>query len=347
MSKKNIFLIVSTFVATMIGAGFASGQEILSYFVIYGRRSVYGLFGVCVIFALCSMCVMLRVYISGLESFDSYIKFVSGKNTSRFIRTCVTLFMFVSFCSMSAGTGELVHETLNIDRNIGIFVMLGVCGVIFLFDIKGILIVNSFLAPILSLALLVLGIYTFVFRDTVVFAGGILFRICNSSFISSIIYASYNMLTAIVILCEMKHLANSKKICIYSAFLGGAAVFVIALAIWAPLSLYYGKISLGTMPFLSIVSRSGNGMKNIYSGALFASMLTTALSSGYGVIKQTEKKIKKRTVSITVLIMACLPVVMLGFEGIVKNVYSLFGYLGLVLLVIILCDGIKMIGKSK
>lgn len=65
---KNTLLIAGTYVATVIGAGFASGQEILSYFVIYGKQSLYGLLLVCVLFTLCALCVLLRTERNGLES---------------------------------------------------------------------------------------------------------------------------------------------------------------------------------------------------------------------------------------------------------------------------------------
>lgn len=344
---KNTFLIAGTYVATVIGAGFASGQEILSYFVIYGKKSVYGLMIVCVLFILCALCVMLRVDKNDINGFDEYMNAISGRYMCVFIRLCVTLFMFASFCSMAAGSGELIYDSFGTERAYGMAVMLVMCAVVFLFDIKGILAVNAVLAPIMAVSLFVLGIYSFVCRDTVVFGGGAAARLCDNYITSALIYASYNILTAIVILAQMKPMISKRSVCFSSAVIGGGALFVIALAIWGAIKLYYGKIPLGEMPFLTIVARRGNVLRSIYAAVLYFSMFTTAISCGYGVIERLKSVLKiKKLTAVIVLTAASCPVLTLGFSDIVKNVYSLFGYLGLVLIVYVLADGIRMMGEK-
>ncbi|MBE7026615.1 MAG: hypothetical protein E7410_03520 [Ruminococcaceae bacterium] len=340
---KNTFLIAGTFIATVIGAGFASGQEILSYFVVYGKKSIYGLMIVCVLFILCALCVMLRTYKDDINGFDEYMSVVSGTKSRIFIKACIMLFMFASFCSMTAGNGELFFENFKCERFVGAFVMMLVCFVIFLFDLKGILTVNAVLAPIMTISLFVLGLCTFTFRDQTVFANGVFVRLCENYVVSALIYASYNLLTVIVILSEMRPLIIKKSVCYAASTIGGSALFVIALSMWAAIKLYYGKIALSDIPFLTIVSRGGEGVKMFYSIILCFSMLTTAISCGYGVIEWLVSTLKiKKLAAIMILIAASYPVLLLGFTGIVRNVYSIFGYLGLVMIVYILADGVRM-----
>ena len=40
---KEIFVIVFTIIGALIGAGFASGQELYSFFYIYGIKGIYGI----------------------------------------------------------------------------------------------------------------------------------------------------------------------------------------------------------------------------------------------------------------------------------------------------------------
>lgn len=345
---KNSLLIAGTFIATIIGAGFASGQEILSYFVIYGKSSIYGLFIVCALFVLCSACVMLRISNAGIGSFDEYMNIIAGNGIGTFIKLCVTLFMFASFCSMAAGSGELFCAAFGSDKSIGIFAMLCVCTIVFLFDLKGILAINSILAPIMCVSLFFLGLYTFLFRDVETFGSGIIEQVCKNYITSSLVYASYNILTSIVILAEMKNLITKKRVCIISSVIGGTTLFVIALVMWASLMLYYTKIPLGSMPFFTLVSRHGEIVSYLYSTVVYLSMLTTAVSCGYGVIRWLGDRLKiKRLSSIILTIALSLPIIFLGFEGIVKNVYSIFGYLGLILIVYILSDGVRLMsGKD-
>lgn len=53
-------------------------------------------------------------------------------------------------------------------------------------------------------------------------------------------------------------MVTRKRIAVGASVTGGVSLFVIALAIWAAVALYYGKIELGEMPFLTIVARRGN-----------------------------------------------------------------------------------------
>ncbi len=344
---KSILLIAGTYVATVIGAGFASGQEILSYFVVYGKQSLYGLLLVCALFTLCALCVLLRTERNGIDGFDEYLRCIAGRWIGGFIKLCVTLFMFASFCSMAAGSGELFGSGFHIQPIYGMAAMLLACSVVFLFDLKGILAVNAFLAPIMAVSLFVLGVYTFVFRDVAVFGSGILSKLCDNYIVSALIYASYNLLTAIVILAQMRQMVTRKRIAVGASVTGGVSLFVIALAIWAAVALYYGKIELGEMPFLTIVARRGNLLRVLYSVVLYFSMFTTAISCGYGVLEwlRGTLKIKKLTAIIVLIAVSC-PVLTLGFSSIVKNVYSIFGYLGLVLIVLVLADGVRMLSEK-
>lgn len=345
--KKNTLLIAGTYVATVIGAGFASGQEILSYFVVYGKRSVYGLMIVCVLFILCALCVMLRTYNDGIEGFDEYMSTIASKRVCAFMKICIMLFMFSSFCSMVAGNGELFYNIFKTPRIAGSAVMLFACAVVFFFDLKGILTVNAVLAPIMAISLFVLGVYSFIFRDISVFSGGFYEHLCKNYFVSALVYASYNLLSAIVILSGLRPLITRRSVCFASSIIGGGALIVIAAAMWAAIGIYYGKIELYDMPFLTIASRRGTLVKSLYSLVLCFSMLTTAISCGYGVLGWLSSRFKiKKLTAIVVLIVASVPITFLGFSQIVKNIYSIFGYLGLVMIVCVLSDGIRLMNEK-
>lgn len=344
---KNTLLIALTYVATVIGAGFASGQEILSYFVVYGKKSIYSLMGVCVLFVVCALCVMLRVDKNDINGFGEYICSIAPKKACSFIKICVMLFMLVSFCSMVSGSGELFYSALKTSRVFGMCTMMLLCVVVFWFDIKAILTVNAILAPIMAVSLFLLGIYSFVFRDVATFGSGLITSLCKNYIVSGLIYASYNLLSAIVIIAGLKDVITSKRVCIGASIIGGGALFIISASIWVAIKLYYGKIVLGEIPLLSIVSRNGKTIEIIYSLSLYFSMFTTAISCGYGVFNylMTSLKIKKLTAIIILIAVSC-PILFLGFSGIVKYVYSLFGYLGIILIVYVLCDGVKMMGEK-
>ena len=58
---RNVLSVVCGYVAAVIGAGFASGQEIISFFVKYGKYSIIGVLLSCVIFGVC-VCGFIGMY---------------------------------------------------------------------------------------------------------------------------------------------------------------------------------------------------------------------------------------------------------------------------------------------
>lgn len=60
---RNILSVVCGYVAAVIGAGFASGQEIISFFVKYGKFSIIGVLLSCLIFSGVCVCGFIGVMI--------------------------------------------------------------------------------------------------------------------------------------------------------------------------------------------------------------------------------------------------------------------------------------------
>lgn len=58
---RNILSVVCGYVAAVIGAGFASGQEIISFFVKYGKYSIIGVLLSCIIFSVVCVCGFIGV----------------------------------------------------------------------------------------------------------------------------------------------------------------------------------------------------------------------------------------------------------------------------------------------
>lgn len=341
---KNVFVISGVYIATIIGAGFASGQEILSYFVVYGKRSLWGLLIVTLMFTVCCALVLMRVYFDNLHSFKDYMLCVSGRRMWVFMEVCASLFMLAGFCSMAAGSGSLFQSQFGWNYLCGVGVMLALCTVVFLFDLKGILAVNSLLAPIMCAGLVVLGVSVFVFRDVAAFAWQAINKLTHNWVVSAILYGAYNLLTSIVILCETRPLLKNGLTGLWVGIVGGGVLGLVLLVIWAAIKLYYGKILLGEIPLLVIVSRQGRAVEFIYSTILYLSMFTTAVSCGYGFLGRLKDSLGiGRNLAIIFLLAVGLPATLLGFSGIVQNIYSAFGFLGLPLVAMVLVDGARLI----
>ena len=81
---------------------------------------------------------------------------------------------------------------------------------------------------------------------------------------------------------------------------------------------------------------------------LFFAMLTTAFSSGIGILEVMNKKIKYTNNIVNTLILCTFSLLMsyVGFSRFVNFVYPLFGYLGLGVFLLIFLDILRKTKKN-
>lgn len=334
--------IASVYIAAIIGAGFASGQEILTFFSSFGRRGIVGILISGILFGLVAALVLVRCHISKTNSFDAYISSISGKNIAFICNTISTLFMLGGFFIMAAGSGALMQQQLNINKIWGVLLMLFLCAMVFTFDIKGIIALSSLLTPIMIAGIILLSMLAFAFRQVGVFAP--LNQVKGAYILSGFIYASYNLICGVGILSSLGKEVPNKKTAITAAVISAFVLTATAIFMWAAIKLYMSKIILGEVPMYTLALRQGKITAIIYGTVLYMAMLTTALSNGYCVlgIVLNNTKIKKWA-AILMLCLLSLPISLFKFSDMVKNVYTTFGFAGFIIIFLVLKDGFLML----
>jgi uncharacterized membrane protein YkvI len=342
---KNTFKIASVYTGTILGAGFASGQEIKQFFIVYGYQSIYGIILSGILFALIGAVVLNKIYSNKIRSYDQYVIPLIGKGLGHFVELVVSLFMLSGFCVMVAGSGAIFDEGFGISREIGIIVMVGLCIIVFLNDIKGVVAVNEILTPVMIIGIAFLGSYILIFKDT-----GVMSFICvvqkvtHNWFSSALIYVSYNTLTIVVILTALCPLLTKRKVAIMGGILGGISLGVMAFILWAVMQMFYSEILPYEIPFLHIAMKKGRIIELIYTFILFSAMFTTAVSNGYGFMNRVIQWTGiNKTLCVFAFCILSIPFAHMGFSNLVKGLYSFFGYLGLFMAVVTLFDGIKIL----
>ncbi|NLY67966.1 MAG: hypothetical protein GX069_10455, partial [Tissierellia bacterium] len=60
--NKNWIKIASVYIGTVIGAGFASGREILEFFGVYGIKGIFGIIVSGLLFSILGSLFLLKIY---------------------------------------------------------------------------------------------------------------------------------------------------------------------------------------------------------------------------------------------------------------------------------------------
>ena len=340
MDKSIRIKIIKTacvYTGIIFGAGFASGQEHMAFFLRHGPWGIVGIILAALFLAVCGWAVMDICVRQKIGSYKEFMRVVFGKRLGGVLEIVTGAFIFVIFSAMLAGTGALGKEAFDLPFTFGVVFVAALSFVILLFDLRGMVEINTIVSPILVAGSLFLGLYA-VFSATspTLSDGG---KGIDSWVTSGLVYASYNMITAAAVLSNMPKLLTSRKIAKWGGILGGVFLgiigIILSVALFANLELVRGM----ELPMLALARNYGSIMEYFYVILLFLAVFTTAATSGFSLVGWigSRTKLPKTTIKITITLGGIIAA-HAGFSNIVTRAYAFFGFLGLFIMVaIIIC----------
>jgi uncharacterized membrane protein YkvI len=327
---KKTLAAAGVFISLMVGAGFASGRELLTFFAKNGAFGVLGLVISCAILALCGWAVMDISHRRRISGYSDFMSLVLGKNFGRTMVFVVNIFIFVMMATMFSGFGEAMAQAVSLNYTVSVVFIASLCFLTFLFDLKGILRISTILAPILVVGGLFFGMHQVLTETAPAFLS---FTPSSLGFLwPAVIYASYNLLTAVSVLSTMGDEIVSRRAALHSAAISGIVILLLGLAFLAPIYLNFSTLKDTPVPLLALAERGGGGIEAVYLVVLFAAIFTTAVSSGFAVIEWlyplVRKKVSKLFVKIAVTVTG-IALAHIGFSVFIERAYPLFGYIGI------------------
>ena len=327
----NVFKISGIYIGIIIGAGFASGQEITSFFAVHGEKWIYGIILMGLLFTLIGWAILDIIYEKKVNCYFDFMNYVLGKKIGLVMEWISGFFLCVLFFTMTAASGALAHEAFNINYGVGVVLILLICFIIFLFDVKGVIFINSILSPFMILSGILVGCYIFLSKGVPVFATTTQSIFGSSKWIfSAFLYVSYNIITAISVLISVKHLIISKGIAKWAGIVSGISMATLGGCIGFVMFLNYDLVKGMDIPLLVIVSKYSNYIQVIYILMLISAIITTAVGNGFGALKWFETKVNIHPMVLKLLFILFAAIFSLfGFSSFVGKIYPLFGYIGL------------------
>ena len=128
---KNPLKVALCIIGTLIGAGFASGQEIMSFFIIYGKKSFWGLVIFTILLSLYLYCLLGFIVHKNISTYSGYLKKIIHRKLFRFVELSVLLFTLSTFIIMLSGFGEVVNQAFHVPNVFGSVFLCAVCYFIF------------------------------------------------------------------------------------------------------------------------------------------------------------------------------------------------------------------------
>lgn len=321
-------------VGTLIGAGFATGQEIYTFFARFAGNPAL-LFAVsCGLIILGSLCCYLYNRELGIQSYEEYLCSLIGRRGGQIAYLISVLFLLACFCVTVSGSGALFEESFQMPYWFGVLVMVIVSFTTILYGMGGIFFVNCILTPVIIVCILLLGTTAFFGNGEAVFAP-LNMKYLTPPLLFAFVYAGYNAFSVLPISISSTGAGLSKRQAVVGFLLAFVFLLPVGLIIIGCLTLPGANPEAYQLPFLHVVGQVFKHSEAIYGMALYFAMITTAVSCFYGFVYSVKGsfQVSQPAVMLGGCIAAaaasCFP-----FSDLVGKLYSFFGVFGVFLLVI-------------
>ena len=338
MQWKTTFQVAATYVGAVMGAGFASGQEIQQFFVRFGHWGLVGIVLSSILFSLIGWGTLDLQEKWKVSSYNEFFNHLFGFKFGRWADRVVSILLFVGMVAMISGSGALFNEYFGLSRWLGISLTCFVIALALWYRGEGVLWINSVLIPvkfIFCLGIIASSIFLISAGDNEHVPSMIPHPIVKNWILSAVLYVSLNATLAMVVFASLGR-EIQKKGARLGALLGGVALGLFAFAIGASL-LRFPDIWVLEIPMVAIAGKLGEWPAFFYVVVLWLAMITAAVGNGFSLVSRVVDSGKLSYGSTTLgLLVILLPLAGVKFSQIVQLAYPVFGYLGLVFIPTIL-----------
>ncbi len=315
----NICKFSFTIIGTLIGAGFASGKEITTFFGCYGNLSYIIMFAFCVVFAI------------GVFYFSSINPDNIPPILSKLINIAIFISEIISITAMMAGLNSVM--SMLFINDIPYFLALILIFLIIICGIKGLTTTNLVLIPFLFIFILTFGISGL--SEISSFEVAVINTSKIFKFLSLPLYIGLNLFSIFPIALEFGK-SQTKKVNFISAIISATILLILMLCFTVTIMNIDSTSASAELPIVIYVLTHKPNLVIVSVVTLSIAIITTIISDGFVVRGMLTKKSEAFANMVFALIfMGAYYFSNFGFAEIVENFYPINGLLGLMLILII------------
>ncbi|MGE5599242.1 MAG: hypothetical protein ACM3XS_07665 [Bacteroidota bacterium] len=316
---SRIFGLAATYIGTVIGAGFASGQEIQVFFARYGLFGLPGLILAAIIFAAAGERALRHGAAHGRDSYYQTLSAIAGP-CAPFFDLIMLFFLIVLGGVMLAGSGALAAASgFPSWCGVALTALLGLAVVGA--EIPGLLAVNSIFVPCLLGTAAIIALRA---------PGGALPPAPGAAHLawlpSALLYASYNSVLSLPVLTALGAAQRDPRIIRLGGLCGALGLLIAGALILTTLLRHPVEAARTEVPMAAIASSLGGPFGRLYGAVLWGEMFTTLVADVYGAAARLRQLLGGPRLFHAVLAMALgIALSGLGFARLVRTAYPAFG----------------------
>ena len=342
------------FVGVLVGAGFASGQEAMQYFVSFGEMGLWGVLVAAALTTITGIAVLqLGSYFQANEHTAVYDR-VSGPITSKIldIGTLVTLFS-IGFVMFAGAGSNLAQQFDGLPLWVGALLMLVLVLATGLLDVDKVTTVIGTITPFIIVLIVGITGYTLLTTDIDMSAAHD-YAVNNVEgplpnwWLSAMNYTGLNIMCAVSMAIVIGGNILDNRAVGLGGVLGGLTTLLLLALLVTSLFFVAPEVNGTDLPVLALINGINPALGYVMTFAIYGMIFNTAVGMFYAMAKRLTRD--KPQLFYTVYVIACgigFVLSFVGFQALVSNVYPILGYIGILMIFVMSFAWIKNRGQVK
>lgn len=333
-----IILISGAVVSYLLGAGTATGQEILQFFVAFGYYGIGGVLIAAVLHTWFGAYVMDVGYRLEVDSVHDVFKYFCGKYIGTFLTWFAQLFIIVVLIVMISGAGSTFNEYYGMNITLGKFIMASLVLATALLGLRGLVNILGVAGPIIIVLAVIVGAMNFNVEGFM--EAGKLVESLNITkgtstwWQSGVVYSSFVLLIAVPFLAKIGQTEKKRMHILLGGGLGGMLMLVVAGVLYLGIFSNVEVTATKDIPALFLAEQISSAFGFIYSIILLIAIYTTAA----GMLWIGSDFLSRGNVKYQKIIAVILTIIgffggLFPFAEIINTVYPIVGYMGIVIFI--------------
>lgn len=347
IKHKNTFLLSMAYVGVLVGAGFASGQEMMQYFVVFGKQGIYGAVLSLLFFAATGlMLLQIASYYQANEH-----RFVFRKMMPHWLAFVFDLLIIFTLFSigvvMIAGSGANMQQQFGIPVHWGSLLMSSLIFITAFINIEKVSKVIAALSPIMIILLLFSSMYIILQgpKDFSVHAAYVATNPPQFSHwsLSSLNYVAMSLSVGVSMAIVMGGEEIHPSVAGRGGLIGGVIIGFLVLIMSLALYFVFPKVYSADFPLLAMLQTIHPFLAWVSSWVILAMIFNTGVSMFYALSARfsTPNTPKFKFIFAITLILAYF-LSFLGFKKLVAILYPMIGYAGMIFILMLIKTWFEM-----
>ncbi|MDQ0270686.1 YkvI family membrane protein [Cytobacillus purgationiresistens] len=330
------FQIAAVYVGTIVGAGFATGREIVEFFSRFGFLGLIGMLMSGYIFIFLGSKLMQIASRIDAKSYQELNEYLFGRFFGIIINGLM-LVMLLGVCAvMLSGAGAVFEEQLGLSKSIGVIFTIILSILTMIIGIKGLFAVNVLVVPMMitfSFILLFLSIRLPGFVEQILYIPYA--EDGWKAVVSPFSYAAFNLMLAQAVLVPVASDIKDEQTIKWGGMIGGGVLTLILISSHLTLVML-PNIESFDIPMAAIMKSLASSFYWVFVLVIYGEIFTSVIGNVFGVERQVRQYVNIPTIiTVSVIFMISYFGSFVEYGTLLSYLYPLFGYISLTFIILL------------